>query len=236
MKRAVITLAIAWLLACSSTFGQSRKPTGFKNIPFGTPKQVVKELLVAEYDMERKFPVPGAPLGSDEGVELHTIANGFILSNYELGSRTYSVRLFFNINNRFCGFLFKGQVYSKREARDDLIEDLAFLSEVFQRKYGVPGNKLVVRVDDVVYSEETNICIRNDEEHCVMTGVVTNKSGRKLRRTKYVPVAGVCDKMFKSEKPGQASVKVDQEEVEEQLEYYLAATRSTAVMQAIQAF
>ena len=82
----------------------------------------------------------------------------------------------------------------KVEARKELIADFAFLAEIFNRKYGEPGKKILVRIDDVVYNDETSVRMRDDSRYCVMSGVVTRKSGRK---TKYVPVAGICNKLLK---------------------------------------
>lgn len=228
---AIITLAV--VATITGSFAQQATPGGFRNIPFGTSKAVVKELLIATYDMKPKFPVAESPLGSEDGPGLNSISHGLILTDYEVGERTYDVRLFFNANQRFCGFLLEGRMYSRHEARKELIEDFAFIAEVFNRKYGRPGNKILVRVDDVVYNDETCVCMRNDDQYCVMSGVVTRKSGR---RTKYVPFAGICSKQLKHAQPVAHAERAGEGDVTEQIKYHLAVQRTTAVQQAMVAF
>ncbi|MBD3391438.1 MAG: hypothetical protein GF418_05265 [Chitinivibrionales bacterium] len=195
MKQSHVIAVVIALLAVAGR-PEARDPEGFGNIPFGMDREVVLKKLETEYSLRRKFPVPGSPLSSPEGMELREEDGMFVLDGYRKGGRSYTATFYFNLDDQFYGYMLEGMARGSSFTHA-LREEVLSLSRYYQQSYGEPGTRLKVSFRGVAERAETFFPVRDDSNFTVMTGVVHRRSGWGKNRVLVATVV-VCDRRIRN--------------------------------------
>jgi len=210
--RFTLFIAVVAALALSARV-EAVDPEGFGDMSFGMPKDLAKKKLETEYNMRRKFPLPGAALVCRDGIELSEKEDRLYLEGYPYGSGKYRVTLYFNRNGKFYGYMLEGAPYGEGEVEGLLRDEVVALSKDFQQRYGPAGTKLRIAFQGVKERAETHFPIREDENFTVVTGVARRKA-QWGNGTNLVAMVVVCDKQLRGE-PKQAEMEDAQASAEE---------------------
>lgn len=125
MNRLALIL-IAFLFIYSPVQAEEGQTYGFQDIPFGTSFEEMKITLQKKY--EYGFPT------------VQILGDFIKLNDFKLGNRNFDVFLQFDKDKKFYIFSFDGKGKAADHLETDVYDDLKYLNEVFESKYGKPAD------------------------------------------------------------------------------------------------
>jgi hypothetical protein len=188
--------AAAFLVACTLAV-RAEEPTGFCDIPFGTPRDSVQRRLIRKFAMKQEFPVEESPYASRDGMHLRSEGQGLVLENYDFEGKKCTAALLFNAPGRFYGFKLTGSRFSSEQIKEGLTGEVAFFMHAFERKYGKSPTSFKFTGQDVLTKKEIQHILRNDAHYAILVGIDqhTERAGGKQF---HVAWAAVYDKTVRS--------------------------------------
>src|SRR3989339_1583115 len=157
---------------------------GFKDIPFGTPKEAVFRRLVFAHN----FKQINAKQAEKRGVLVQEILDqdSCGISKMNSGNHVLSLKFHFNHEKKFCGFSFFFPGKPMESYDSEVREEAAFLFKLFDDKYG--ATFLSPPLSDSVKIAGSVICGERVSDNLKITGAVffSKKDG-------YYPETSVFD-------------------------------------------
>jgi hypothetical protein len=221
VRLAIKIAIVACLLMGSNRVRAQENPLhGFLNIPFGATREAWLSELKSRFKMK-----PGFILGqsqwpmSGSGMDLFwTSDNVYCLKDYALGDRLFTVLFYFNNDGKFYGFRLKGEndphSRTPRAMPDDpkhrcesgltdiesqvLLEDVLFLQNVFETKYGTPTIVQKFETAEICENPGRIFWVQKTSRYLAAVGTIcTVHAGGHKSRSEYSPVAVVYDQELK---------------------------------------
>ncbi len=174
---------------------------GFDGIVFGTQKQVVVAALAKKLGMTEKGYGSSPAYWSPEWMDMYDRDTALLVTNYKEGKARYDVSLFFNSNDKLCGFTMKARSRSAKRSGAGQRRDLMRLAEVVQNTSRAGAG----------------CTVGGSAQHVVVAGMVPNNP-RKAGPSRLVPVAGVWDKSLLEEPELGYSVELSPEKLQAAVE------------------
>jgi hypothetical protein len=225
-----IAITAFMLSGWSTLLAQEKLPHGFLNIPFGATREAWLAELTSLYKMK-----PTAPCGLSQwpmygsGMYLlWTSDNVYCLKNFALGDHRFTVLFYFNSDGKFYGFRMKEEKSNRSRIRNttparteqmceseltniesqDLLEDVLFLQEVFEEKYGRPTNVQKYNADDICQHADRIFWIQKTSKYLAVVGTISTVfvGYPKNRPKMYSSVAVVYDQKLRNKPTAGASL------------------------------
>jgi hypothetical protein len=213
MSVMLIIVLAGWFAAAKC---QNDAPRGFLDINFGTSKKAVILALKEHYKMKQSFPIAEWPMNGCGMDLMRTSENILCLTNYVINEKKYTVLFFFNSQDRFFGFRFKGtegmvgafpnvaygalpvKGKSGMTSQDAavLLEEALFLSKVFEKKFGAPTKVIEYRIENLMDNGERVFWMQKNDSYFSAIGSIC--IGRTNDGTQtYSLIANVYDYKLK---------------------------------------
>jgi hypothetical protein len=127
---------------------------GFKEIPFGTPKEALIRVLCVRYGFKlvsSTRQIPFADLKEKDLIDTDSCCYG----KYMLGDRPIETRWFFSQAGKFNQVQFRAGFSQTVPGRDSLKAAADFFCKMFEAKYGAPAKINDVQIALITQSEPT---------------------------------------------------------------------------------
>jgi hypothetical protein len=134
--------ATAFLVTAIPPAVRAGEAYGFGELAFGTKYETVLSSLIAKHQF-KKSPDDSTLYNGPNSMKL-TAEEMLRISNYSLGGSTFDLHMDFNQNKKFYNFMFEGRERPEKEFETQVMDDVKFLSKVFEKKYGEPDKKFRV--------------------------------------------------------------------------------------------
>jgi|SRR3989339_985622 len=149
MKKIICMFISGLLLA--PVFAQTEAPKperfGFKDIPFGIPKDALIRQLCVRYGFKQTS-TRKRPNYSEMKLQELIMAPECCFAKYILAKDTVEARWSFNAEGKFSEVQFRKSVVKKDATPEMLKEQIRFFNSLFEAKYGPPETKIETELKD----------------------------------------------------------------------------------------
>jgi len=230
MRALIIIAAVALEFAVQTI---AEEPYGFDGIPFGSHREVVIGALVEKLDMAPKGYVSAPPYWSPQWMDLYINKRAILLTNYSLDGSKYDVSLFFNQNDKFCGFTLKGKSKSQRKVFGRKRDEIIGVAAAAQKISGAPPIPMVFCDDGRLKNAGAGAPVNGHEEHAVIAGMVY-KNANRPQKTRLIPVCGIWHNQLHQESELPQPYELTKSQLKAQIASIVGSKENSAVATAEQ--